>query len=110
VAVLRVARLPAASFPREAADWERTKQRAGEPARETTQPTVRLKVIVDSDGVPETTLVVRSSGDAQRDEEAKRAAAKMRFPARRGVRVTYANVVVPDGGAPRLRESLLGQP
>lgn len=74
-------------------------------------PVVRLKVIVGRDGLPEAAVVVRSSGDRERDIAAVQAARQTRFAPPRagegkgraaGPRVTYATVEVASAMAPRL--------
>lgn len=74
-------------------------------------PSVRLKVVLDAEGRPETALVVRSSGDPRADEAAVRAAKDMRFDPPRsrdaetsGGRggVTYTTLAVPNADFPGL--------
>jgi TonB family protein len=82
--------------------------------REPAVPTVRLKLILDGEGVPENAVVVRSSGDPRRDAAAVRVAQGLRFrpvPGQEegedGTRIAYAKVEVGDPEAPRVTESSL---
>jgi TonB family protein len=74
-------------------------------------PSVRLKVVLDAEGRPETALVVRSSGDPRCDQAAVRAAREMRFDAPRGHGdgetgrrggVAYMTLAVPNADFPGL--------
>jgi TonB family protein len=86
-------------------------------AGEARAPSVRLKVVLDAEGRPETAFVVRSSGDPRADQAAVRAAKDMRFdPPRSGDAegsggrggVTYTTLAVPNADFPGLAHPVSG--